>query len=210
MIDEARTTQSRELLRAAEALAPTGGDDHRPDRAGTGIGRAAYFLAAAFLAGFLAVARRLVVALQHLVEPRLGGLLVDVERERQLGHEDLARPRQHPLLTRRQALVGLADREVPDDFGDLVDVAALQLLDVVLEPARPVGRHPGLLLAKDREHLLDLFVVDDLAEADLLGVVGRDHEREVAVGEAQHEVVALLAEGFLLLARSMVAAPWWG
>src|SRR5436190_4524459 len=30
-------------------------------------------------------------------------------------------------------------RSVPHDLGDLVDVAALQLLDVVLEPPRPVG-----------------------------------------------------------------------
>src|SRR3546814_19593462 len=62
----------------------------------------------------------------------------------------------------RQALVLGADREVPDDFGDLVDVAALQLLDVVLEAARPVRGHPRLLLAEDSEHLLDLFVVDDV------------------------------------------------
>src|SRR3712207_7370328 len=36
----------------------------------------------------------------------------------------------------------LAQRQVPHDFGDLVDVAGLQLLDVVLEAPRPVRRHP--------------------------------------------------------------------
>src|SRR5436190_4589167 len=91
-------------------------------------------------------------------------------------------------------------RSVPHDLGDLVDVAALQLLDVVLEPPRPVGGHARFLLAKDGEHFFDLFVVDHVAQADLLGVVGRHHEREVAVREAQHQVVALLAERFLLLA----------
>src|SRR5207302_933659 len=47
--------------------------------------------------------------------------------------------------------------------------------------------------------LLDLLVVDHLAEADLLGVVDRDHQREVAVGEAEHEVLPVLAENLTLL-----------
>src|SRR5689334_8647958 len=137
---------------------------------------------------------------EHLVELVLRGLLVDVQRERELRHEDLARTGEHALLTRGQALVLLADREVPDDLGHLVDVAALQLLDVVLEAARPVGRHARFLLAQHREDLFDLFVVDDVAETDLVGVVGRHLQGEVAVREPQDQVVLLLAERLHLLA----------
>src|SRR6478736_3474230 len=88
---------------------------------------------------------------EHLVELVLGGLLVDVQRERELRHEDLTGACEHPLLTRRQALVLLADGEVPHDLGHLVDVAALQLLHVVLEATRPVGGHARFLLAQHRE-----------------------------------------------------------
>src|SRR5690242_7070965 len=108
---------------------------------------------------------------EDLVELGLGGVLVKADGEGKLGQEDLAGLAEHALLAGREALVLLTDREVPDDLGNLVDVAALQLLDVVLERPGPVRRHPGLLLAEDREHLLDLFVVDDVAQADLLGVV---------------------------------------
>src|SRR5439155_10632024 len=55
------------------------------------------------------------------------------------------------------------------------------------------------LLAKDREDLLDLFVVDDLAQTDLVGLVGRNHQCQIAVRETQHEVLVGLAECFLLL-----------
>ena len=71
---------------------------------------------------------------------------------------------------------------------------------MVLVPTGPVCRHPGLLLPKDREHLLDLLVVDDLPQTDLVGVVGGDHERQVSVGEAEHQVLTVLAEDVLLLA----------
>src|SRR6476646_10483318 len=54
---------------------------------------------------------------EHLVELVLGGLLVDVQRERELRHEDLTGACEHPLLTGRQALVLLADGEVPHDLG---------------------------------------------------------------------------------------------
>src|SRR5215212_4318197 len=48
--------------------------------------------------------RRLVLGFEHLVEASLGGFFVDVEREGELGHEDLAGARQHALLACRQSL----------------------------------------------------------------------------------------------------------
>src|SRR5690606_8406730 len=60
-------------------------------------------------------------------------LLGDVEREAQLRHEDAARLDEHRLLAGGEALGLLAQGEVPDDLGDLVHVAGLELLLVVLE-----------------------------------------------------------------------------
>src|SRR5438067_7744461 len=62
------------------------------------------------------------------VELVLGLFLGDPDGEGQLGHEDLAGLGQHALLARRQALVLVPDRQVPDDLRNLVDVARLQLL----------------------------------------------------------------------------------
>src|SRR4051794_2038864 len=76
---------------------------------------------------------------EGLVEAIQRRVLGDVEREGELAHEDLTGLHEHRLLTGREALVGVAQGEVPDDLGHLVHVAGLQLLLVVLEAARPVG-----------------------------------------------------------------------
>ena len=38
----------------------------------------------------------------------------------------------------------------------------------------------------------DLFVVDDFAQADRIRVVGRNHQREVGMREAQHQILTVL------------------
>src|SRR5436190_9958510 len=76
-----------------------------------------------------------------LGEVVLSLFLVHVERIHQLGGENLASARVHLLLAGRQALLELADREVADNLGELVDVAGLDLLAVVLEAPIPVLRH---------------------------------------------------------------------
>ena len=65
----------------------------------------------------------------------------------------------------------LAAGQVAHDLGALVDVARLELLLVVLEPAGPVGRHPHV---GDGQHLEDLVGVldgDGVADAELGGLV---------------------------------------
>src|ERR1035437_4462389 len=84
---------------------------------------------------------------KFLVEPQLDGLLVDIQGEGELGHENLRGPWEHSLLTSRQAHVLVTDRQVPDDLGNLVDVAGSELFRVVLLTTGPVGRHPGVLFA---------------------------------------------------------------
>src|SRR5205823_12265623 len=89
--------------------------------------------------------------------------------------------------------------QVPHHLGHLVDVARLQLLDMVLEAPGPVRRHARFLLAQHCEDLLDLFVVDDFAQADLLGVVGRDHQGEVTVRKPEDEILTVRPEDIALL-----------
>ena len=54
------------------------------------------------------------------------------------------------------------------------------------EASRPVRGHARLLLSKDREDLFDLFVVDDVAQADRFGVGDRDADW-MLIGEAPGE-----------------------
>src|SRR5438132_5481049 len=92
--------------------------------------------------------RESVRLVQNLLDHALGLLLVRAGGEHELGHEDLPGLREHALLPGGEALLPLADGEVPDDLGDLVDVAGAHLLDVVLETAGPVRVHIGLVLAE--------------------------------------------------------------
>src|SRR5918996_881700 len=90
--------------------------------------------------------------------------------------------------------LALADGEIPDDFGHLIDVARAQLLDVVLEAATPVGGHLRLVFLQNVEDLLDLVLADDGAETDLLAAFDRDHQCEVAVRDAELEVLPPLSQ----------------
>src|SRR5262249_62174020 len=72
------------------------------------------------------------------VEPLGRGLFVHVLRVHQLAREDLLGLDEHLLLARREALFTVADRQGPDDLGELEDVARLHLVAVVLEAAGAV------------------------------------------------------------------------
>jgi len=97
------------------------------------------------------------------LEVLLGLLLALVQRVHQLGGKDLLRPGEHLLLTRRKALVELADREVANHLGELVDVARLDLVAVVLEPAIPVLGHLRDVVLEHGQDLLDRDLVDHAA-----------------------------------------------
>src|SRR5688572_9241077 len=75
---------------------------------------------------------------QRALEDGLGLLGVHGQGHRDLTGEDVARTVEHALLARRQTLLPLAQAQVANDLGNLVDVARLQLLLVGLEAARPV------------------------------------------------------------------------
>ena len=70
----------------------------------------------------------------------------------------------------------------------------LELLDVVLVTTGPVGGHAHVLLAQDGEDFFDFLVVDDLPDAHVGRGVDRYLKGQVAVRQAEDEVLALLAE----------------
>src|SRR4051812_24602889 len=147
--------------------------------------------------------------LQQVVEVGLRVVLALLQRVHQLGGEDLLGAGEHLLLAGREALVVLADGEVADDLGELVDVTGLDLVAVVLEPAVPVLGHLGQLVLQHGEDLLHGLLVDDAPEAGDAGVLARDHDGHVVVQDLDGEVLALLTEHllqFLLedLPRAMV------
>lgn len=63
---------------------------------------------------------------------------------------------------------------------------------MVLVPPRPVGRHTRILLAKDRKDLLHLFIVDDIAKANLFREIDRNANRQISIGDFEDEVLTLL------------------
>src|SRR5436309_125372 len=67
---------------------------------------------------------------EQRVDVLLDLVLVHLQRVHQLGREDLLRSREHLLLAGRQTLLGLANRQVPYDLGEFVDVARLDLVAI--------------------------------------------------------------------------------
>src|SRR3954453_24076316 len=141
------------------------------------------------------------------IEVLLGLALVHLERVHQLRGEDLLRARVHLLLPRRESLLGLPDREVANDLGQLVHVARLDLVAVVLEATVPVLRHLADVVAQHGEDLLHGLVVDHAPQARLGRVLARDHHRHVVVQDLDRQVLATLAEHRLLLLFEDLACP---
>src|SRR3954452_10030767 len=144
------------------------------------------------------------------IEVLLGLALVHLERVHQLGGEDLLRARVHLLLPRRESLLGLPDREVANDLGQLVHVGRLDLVAVVLEATVPVLRHLADVVAQHGHHARHGLVVDHAPESRPRGVLARDHDGHVVVQDLDRQVQALLAEHRLhLLLEDLAGAVVW-
>src|SRR5699024_2193177 len=118
---------------------------------------------------------------QDLVEEGVRPLLVGLLGQRQLADQHLTCLCQHALLAGGQAPVEITPPEVAADLGHLVDVPGRQLLAVRLVAAGPVGGLFHVLRAQDLEDLVEPFAVDHVTHAHILGVLGRDPDREVAL-----------------------------
>ena len=93
----------------------------------------------------------------------------------------------------------VAKREIPDDLGQLENVARLHLVSVVLETAVPVLGHLGRPARQRLQHDLDFLLADHPAKADLVGVLGRDVHGHLVVVDLDRQVLPLLAEHLALL-----------
>src|SRR4051794_9819730 len=141
----------------------------------------------------------------HVVEPVRSGLLVEALRVHQFGREDLLRLHEHLLLPRGEALLVIAERQVPHDLSELEDIAGLHLVAVVLEAAIPVLRHRGAATGERLRDLLDHLLVDDLPQPDRFGVLARNVDGHVVVQDLDGQVLALLPQDdalFLLYDRA--------
>src|SRR5436190_4785959 len=144
---------------------------------------------------------------EDAVEPLCGLLLVHVLRIHQLAREDLLRLDEHLLLAGREALLVVAQRQVPNDLGQLEDVAGLHLVAVVLEAAVPVLRHLRAATGQRFDDDLDHVFADHLAEPDLLGVLRGDVDRHVVVQDLDRQVLAFLTEHLALFLLYDRACP---
>src|SRR5436305_1389235 len=144
---------------------------------------------------------------EHVVEPFRRRVFIEVLRVHQLTGEDLLRLDEHLLLARREPLLAVAQRQVPDDFRQFEDVAGLHLVAVVLEAAVPVLGHLRAAARECFDDDLDHVLADDLPEPDLLGVLGGDVDRHVVVQDLDRQILALLAEHLALFLLYDRACP---
>ena len=93
----------------------------------------------------------------------------------------------------------MPDGEVADHFGDLEDVAGLELVAVVLVAPAPVLGHLRGVAVQHRQHIIDHIRGDDLAQARTVGGVDRDHDGHVVVQDLDGEVLAQLTADFHVL-----------
>ncbi len=145
---------------------------------------------------------------QDFVEDGFSLLLVGVLGQGQLTNQNLPSLRQHALLARGQPTLLVPTPQIADDLRHLVHVTGSQLLQVRLVPTRPVGRLLGM--RGGAEHLEDLvqaFLADDVANADVLGVVSRNSNGEIALRHLEDEIFSLLALDGSAFDRSINAAP---
>src|SRR5580698_9479151 len=129
---------------------------------------------------------------EDLVEERFGLVLVGVLGECELADQDLSRLCQHALLTCGKTALAVSSPQVADDLGDLVDVAGSDLLDVGLVAPGPVGRFLGVGCLQDLEDTLQTVVANDVANSDVLSIVGRHTNRQIALSDLEDEVEPVL------------------
>src|SRR3954451_20511245 len=130
---------------------------------------------------------------KDLVEDRFRLVLVGVLCQSQLRDQDLARLGQHPLLAGGQPAVTLPAPQVAHDLRHLHHVAAVQLLEVRLVTARPVGRLLDVRCAQDVEDAVQTFLVDDVTDADQVEVARRNAYDEILLcHDAEDEVLLVL------------------
>src|SRR6185436_3629068 len=88
---------------------------------------------------------------ENLVEQDLSLVLLDALSKSELGDQDLPSLGKHTFFAGGQPTLSLAAPEVANDLGNLQHVARVELLEIGLIPARPVGRLLGMGRPEDTE-----------------------------------------------------------
>src|ERR1700733_427810 len=130
---------------------------------------------------------------EHLVEERLGLVLVGLLGQGELAYQDLTCLSQHPLLAGRKAALLVPAPQIPDDLGNLVHVAGRELFQVGLVPTRPVRGLLGVRRAKHLEHALKPFGTYHVPYPDELRVVRGNPNGQIALVDLQDQIGLLLA-----------------
>src|ERR1700744_1726329 len=129
---------------------------------------------------------------QNLVEDGLRFGVVGALGQRQLTDQNLAGLGQHALLARGQTTLLVATPQVAHYLGHLVHITGGKLFQIGLVAARPVR---GLFGVRGAQHLKDLveaFLPDDVADTDILGVLGGNSNGQVSLRHFQDEIFFLL------------------
>src|SRR6266566_62659 len=147
---------------------------------------------------------------ENAVEPFGRFVLVHFLGVHQFARKNLLRLDEHLLLAGRKTLLVVAKREVPDDLGELEDVAGLHLVAVVLEAPVPVLWHLRTAAGEGLQNLVDHRLVDHFSQADGVGVLGRDVHRHVVMQDLDRHVFPLLTEDCagLLLHNGACSVVW--
>src|SRR5262245_43082835 len=120
--------------------------------------------------------------------------------DRELLDEEIARRIEHLALPEGELLVPLQHEEVTQHFGDLEHASGLDLLRILAVASVPrLLIDLDLLVAQDLVDLGDHVLADDAPQTDRLNVLGRDHDRHVAVDDAEHVELAFATGDHLRL-----------
>jgi hypothetical protein len=98
---------------------------------------------------------------------------------RELGNEKEASTVQHPLLAERQWFNPAEMHQVFKDLGHMENRTGAHFLRVFLEAVFPVFLSEKLITAKEGNQLLDIAAIYNLAEPNVAGIRGGDHDQDV-------------------------------
>lgn len=114
--------------------------------------------------------------------------------EDQFADENLSGIVEHLSFPCRQAPFPVTNGKVADDFSDFEDVAAFNFFHVGTVTSVPVLGHLRLFAFQRAEHSLDVFMLDDFAQADFFDVVEPHHHLHVADRQVHDVILGLFTQ----------------
>ena len=97
-------------------------------------------------------------------------------------------------LTRGERLLGVAQREIADNLGDLTDVAGADLVLVHPEAAAPRAGALGDLLTEDGEDGVGALLIHHAAQTELVDAIDGNADDQVVGDDADRQVLDLVTK----------------